>query len=162
DPNVLVQLLRNGTVVGTRTGTGPIIDPGPVQPDAVYTYTAQEVDLAGNIGPASAGLLVTIETSAPAPSTPVLDPNSDSGAPVNNITNNTHPVFDINTAEPGATIRLLRNNAIVGTRVGPGTIQDNGSNGAGVPSGVWNYQAIQIDLAGNISPMSGTDQVTII
>jgi subtilisin-like proprotein convertase family protein len=162
DPNVLVQLLRNGAVVGTRNGTGPITDTGPVQPDGVYTYTAREVDLAGNIGPASSSLSVTIETSAPAPSTPVLDPNSDSGVKGDNITNVTSPFFDINTAEPGATVRLLRNNTIVGTRIGPGQIQDTGSGGAGVPSGVWNYQAIQVDLAGNISPLSGTDTVTII
>ena len=162
DPNVLVQLLRNGVVVGTRSGSGAITDPGPVQPDGVYTYTAREVDLAGNIGPASSALLVTIETSAPAPSTPVLDPNSDSGVKGDNITNNTKPVFDITTAEPGATVRLLRNNTIVGTRIGPGAIQDTGAPGNGVPSGVWNYQAIQVDLAGNISPLSGTDQVTII
>jgi subtilisin-like proprotein convertase family protein len=162
DPNVLVQLLRNGAVVGTRTGSGPITDAGPVQPDAVYTYTAREVDLAGNIGPSSAALLVTIATSAPAPSTPILDPNSDTGVLGDNITSATQPVFDINTALPGATVRLLRNNAIVGTRTGPGTIQDSGAPGNGVPTGVWNYQAIQIDLAGNISPLSGTDQVTII
>jgi hypothetical protein len=162
DPNVLVQLLRNGVVVGTRSGTGPIKDPGPVQPDGVYTYTAREEDLAGNIGPASSALSVTIETSAPAPSTPVLDPNSDSGAKGDNITNVTQPYFDITTAEAGATVRLLRENTIVGTRIGPGAIQDTGSGGAGVPSGVWHYQAIQIDLAGNTSPLSGTDTVTII
>ena len=158
---VLVQLLRNGAVVATRSGPGSLTDPGPVRPDGVYNYTAREVDLAGNIGPVSAALAVTFDTVALATSPPFLEPASDSGTVGDGITKINKPTFDVAPAEAGAVVQLLRNGVVVAVRVGSGPLTDNGPTGAGVPDGTYTYTAQQIDVAGNTSPASAGTSVTI-
>jgi hypothetical protein len=54
-----VQLLRDGTVVGTSVGAGDITDPGPLA-NGTYRYTTRSVDTAGNVSAESAGTTVTI------------------------------------------------------------------------------------------------------
>ena len=55
-----VELLRNGTVVASRTGGGLITDPGPLA-NGTYTYTSRAVDTAGNISAASAAETITVQ-----------------------------------------------------------------------------------------------------
>ena len=64
EATAIVHLLRNGVQVAVRTGPGAIQDPGPVS-DGTYTYTSYQTDLAGNDGPVSDGLSVTIDNTAP-------------------------------------------------------------------------------------------------
>jgi subtilisin-like proprotein convertase family protein len=155
-----VQLFRNGVLVGSRTNAGAIQDPGPVKPDGVYNYTADQIDTSGNVSPLSPVLAVTILTVLPAaPSVPVLDTASDSGVKGDNITNVTNPIFDINTAQASATVDLFRNGVLVGSRIGPGQIQDPGPV---QPDGVYTYKAQQIDVAGNVGPVSAGLAVTIL
>jgi subtilisin-like proprotein convertase family protein len=160
--NGTVQLLRNGVAVATVTsatgGTVAIQDPGPVRPDGIYIYTAQQTDVAGNASLTSSSVTVTIQTTAPTPSTPVLDPASDSGVKGDNITNVTSPFIDVTSAQSGATVQLFRNGVLVGSRVGPGAIHDPGPV---QPDGAYTYTAKQIDIAGNTSLLSGALNVTI-
>ena len=153
-----VQLLRNGVVVGTRVGPGPITDAGPV-PDGFFSYTAVQVDVAGNVGPGSPSLGVTIDSIAPTvPSVPDLEPGSDSGiSNTDNITNATTPLLDVFAAEPAATVQLFANGTLVGSRVGPGAI----AVGTTLTDGVYAFNARQVDPAGNVGPLGGSLSVTI-
>ena len=152
------QLLRNGVVVASRVGAGAIQDPGPLL-DGTYVFTVRQTDLAGNTGPAGAALSVTIDTTAPSiPGAPDLQTASDSGSSsLDNITSNTAPTFDITPADTGVVVQLYRSGVLVGTRVGPGPIQDGGP----VADGVYVYTARQLDPAGNLSQPSVSLQVTI-
>ena len=101
-----MQLLRDGTVVATRVGNGPITDPGRV-PDGVHQYTAREVDASNNVGPASGATQVTIDTTAARrAAAPVLLAADDSGTVGDGITNVKQPRLT-GTAEAGSTVRLL-------------------------------------------------------
>src|SRR5262249_5720116 len=149
-----------GVVIASRTGPGAIQDPG-VPGDGTYSYTSRQVDLAGNPGPASTGLSVTIVTATPAaPAAPDLQAGSDSGpSSADNVTNVNAPSFTVAGAA-GSTVQLLRklasdpvgSYAVVGQVAGSGTIKDNGP----VADGVYTYAARQVDVAGNLSPVGPT------
>src|SRR5262249_14921377 len=115
EPASTVQLLRDGNVVNSRTGPGPITDPGPGFTDGPHQYTTQQVDLAGNVGRRSAALAVTIDTTPPGiTSAPDLEPSSDTGtSSTDNVTSDTEPVFDVSGLEANATLELLRNGVVV-------------------------------------------------
>jgi subtilisin-like proprotein convertase family protein len=156
-----VTLFRDGKSVATRTGPGPVQDPGPV-PDGAHTYTAQQIDVAGNTSPMSTGLNVTILTKAPAtPGALTLDPNSDSSHG-QDITNVTNPVIDVKSGTAGDTLELYRNGALVATETvpvtQPFTIQDPGPALAGQTT----YTADQVDVAGNTSPLGAPLAITIV
>src|SRR5205807_722313 len=73
-----------------------------------HTLTAKQTDIAGNTSAASAGLAVTIDTAAAAPSAPDMTAASDTGSSsTDNITKNTTPVFTGGGAEAGATVTLF-------------------------------------------------------
>jgi hypothetical protein len=78
--------------------------------------TAKAIDPAGNTGPASAVLSVTIDTTAPpAPSAPDLAATSDSGASsTDNITDVTTPLFT-GTAAANSLITLFDGATAVGS-----------------------------------------------
>ncbi len=154
-----VQLLRDGVVVASRTGPGPITDPGRV-PDGVHQYTAQQVDAAGTAGAASPAIQITIDATAPAaPPSPTLLSADDSGALGDGITNINRPRLT-GTAEAGATVRLLIAGSVVGTGTATGgsfTILLN----AALADGTYSVTATATDAAGNASPTSGTFSLTI-
>ena len=88
--------LGNWQITDTNAGKGTI-------PDGFYLYTNTETDLAGNLGPASAGVVVDIRSAAPAAQTKVvLDPSTDSGSSdtdqytnFNNSTATNSPILDV-------------------------------------------------------------------
>jgi hypothetical protein len=89
------------------------------------------------------------------PSSPFLEPGSDSGpSDFDHYTNALNPVFDIITANASATVRLYRNGTVVASRTGPGAITDNDP-----PEGVTSYEADQT-LSGETSTLSGPLTVT--
>ena len=80
--------------------------------------------MAGNISAASAGLAVTIDTTAAAPSAPDLAAASDSGRRArDNLTNDTTPTFTGSGAEAGATVTLYDTNGttVLGTATADGS-----------------------------------------
>jgi probable HAF family extracellular repeat protein len=82
-----VTLYRGGVAVGTRQAdifTGAWGIPDTVATDDKYSYTATATDAAGNTSPASAALVVTVDTHAPTLAADGLtaDANSPEGATV--------------------------------------------------------------------------------
>ena len=60
-------------------GSGKVQDLGPLA-DGVYTYAAQQIDLAGNVGLIGPSVTVTIDTAGEGPATvPDLEAASDTG-----------------------------------------------------------------------------------
>ena len=152
-------------IVNSRVGPGQLNDPVTLA-DGQYDYAVYQVDLSGNVGPRSAALRVTIDTSAPsAPSAPDLQAASDTGvSPTDNITSVTNPTFDLLGVEAGTTLNLLRDGVVVRTLAnvtpdaqGRVAIQDPGP----ASQGVHTYTAFLVDPAGNQSPIGGALQVTI-
>src|SRR5207302_1069107 len=75
---------------------------------------------------ASAGLSVSLDTTAAAPTAPVLAGISDSGASnTDNITNAASRVFTLAGIEVAATATLLRGTTSVATRSGSGLVTDS-------------------------------------
>ncbi len=153
-----VLLLRDGVAVDARIGPGPIADYGPI-PAGTHVFTAEAIDLAGNVSTPSAPTSVTFIYSAPTMSAPVLQPGSDSGiSQSDNITNVATPVFNANGAEAGAKVVLTRDGVPVDARVGNGPIQDYGP----ISQGNHVYQLYQVDVAGNTSTFSAPTTVEFI
>jgi subtilisin-like proprotein convertase family protein len=113
-------------LVGTAApGVTQIRDTSGTLSNGVYVYTVAQVDLAGNVSPLSLGTTVTINTTAPAIPTLVLDPADDSGAPTNpNVTNVNDPRF-IGTGTAGLPILLL--NQATGQGLATTTVSANGT-----------------------------------
>jgi hypothetical protein len=154
-----IQLRRGATVVATRSGAGAATDPGPV-PEGAQTYTAVQVDAAGNAGPASTGLTVTFDyTAPPVPGPADLQAASDTGTSnTDNVTNDTSPTFDVTSnIDAGAPVELFRGGNLVGTRTGPGAITDTGP----VADGTYVYAVRQFDAAGNLRLSLVGLQITI-
>ncbi|MCI0581687.1 MAG: Ig-like domain-containing protein, partial [Chloroflexi bacterium] len=157
-----VQLFIDGAAgpSGAANGAGAwsiVASPPPGSPRAI---TARATDAAGNLGPPSAPLSVTVDTSAPpAPSVPDLDAADDTGtSATDNLTKLTTLSFD-GTAEDGVTVRLFVDG--VG---GPSAVAGGGAWTLVAPSlspGVRAISAQATDPAGNVGPLSASLAVTI-
>ena len=151
------------TVLGTATATGGnwSITSNTLAPGA-HTLTAKATDAAGNTGPASSPLTVTIDTAAPpAPSVAVLAAGSDSGASAtDNITSVTTPVLT-GTAEAGATVTLYDTDGttVLGTATATGGNWSITSNT--LAPGAHTLTTKARDAAGNVSSASTGLVVTI-
>ena len=150
-------------VLGTATSNGAgsyLFDSGAVA-EGVHTFTATVVDAAGNISDASTGLVVTIDTSAPAaPSAPDLAAGSDLGSSsTDNITSDTTPTWS-GTAEANATVELFSGVTSLGTTTADGS--GNWSfTSAALADAVHSITATSTDTAGNVSAASAALSVTI-
>jgi len=158
---IRVELYRDATMVAFGTGNGGTLTltdtsaPG----DNTYSYTARQVDDAANFA-SSAGLSVTIDTTATAAGIPDLQAGSDSG-PSNsdNYTNAASRSFDIPTTENGSLVELYRDATLITSTTGNGgpvTLTDNTAPG----DGTYNYTSKQTDKAGNAAS-SNSLSVTI-
>src|SRR5207237_1169547 len=108
DANSTVQLFANGILKGTGTASGGVWSiPSSTLGDGTYSITAKEVFGAFTGAAGTALTPVVIDTIAPSPpSTPVLDPASDSGTAGDNLTKHTTPTFT-GTAEANSTVQLF-------------------------------------------------------
>ena len=155
----------NGTtVLGTATAdvSGNWLIVSTALADGAHTLTARQSDTAGNLGPASAGLVVTIDSTAAAPSAPDLIVASDSGSSTtDNLTKITTPTLT-GTSEAGATVTLYDTNGT--TVLGTATADGSGNwtiTSSVLTSGAHTLTAKQTDLAGNVSVASTGLAVTI-
>ena len=102
-PGGLVVLLRNGVVVtptplaASQAGTITLTDPGPVAggTGTTYSYTAEQVSVAGNSSLPSAAATLTVVTAKPATVVLSLDPNSTVGGTGSTTANTLTPTFDV-------------------------------------------------------------------
>jgi hypothetical protein len=158
-----VTLYDGTTVIGSGVASASgswSIKSTAILPNGVQSITATATDVAGNIGPASTVLPVTIDTvvPTPAPSQPQLDPASDSGLG-NNITNTTTPIFD-GTANANTLVTLFDGAAVIGT----GTSAADGTwkiTSSTLAAGAHRITAEISDAAGNYSKASGQLTVSV-
>jgi hypothetical protein len=123
----VVQVLRNGVVVGTATAgttTWSYVEPAALAL-GTYTYQARVVDAAGNIGTASATAQLTLVGSLAAAT--ITQATNDAGVVIasGGATTDTTPTLagTLSAALPsGHVLRVLRN----GTAVGPATVSGTG------------------------------------
>ena len=155
----------NGTTVlgsATADGSGSWSIVSAALASGAHTVTAKQSDTAGNASAASAGLVVTIDATAAAPSGPDLIVGSDSGSSsTDNVTKITTPTLT-GSAEGGATVTLYDTNGT--TVLGSATADGSGNwsiTSATLSSGAHTLTAKQTDLAGNASVASTGLAVTI-
>src|SRR5207253_2202560 len=156
----------NGTtVLGTATadGSGNWSITSSTLSSGSHTLTAKQTEIGRKTSRARAGLAVTIETTAAAPSAPDMTAATDSGSSsTDNITNNTTPVFTGSGAEAGATVTLFDTNGT--TVLGTATADGSGNwsiTSSTLSSGNHTLTAKQTDIAGNTSAASAGLAVTI-
>ena len=164
EPGSTVTVSDGGTVLGTATVdsegnwsfTTPELDPGD------HSLTTTVTDPAGNTGPASDPIAVTVDTTPPAAAADVVLSNDESGAPVpitESVTNDTTPVLS-GTADPGTIITVSDGTTVLGTTTADGS--GNWSFTTPVLSeGDHSLTATVTDAAGNISPATDPIAVTI-
>ena len=140
-----VTILRNGSAVSTTVAAadGGWAFTSAALADGPHAFTAFATDAAGNAGPASAALTLTIDTSAPG--APVIDLTAaeDSGASgSDNLTNRASVTLSV-TAEVGSTVVLNGQSAVAAAGVATFVVAlVEGSN---------SFSATATDAAGNVS-----------
>ncbi|WP_337842696.1 Ig-like domain-containing protein [Rheinheimera sp.] len=145
------------TALGSATATGGAwsITAAPALSEGSHTLTAKALDAAGNESVASAGLTVTIDSTAPAaPTVPTLDAGSDTGSSNSDNLTNASSLDFTGTAEAGSTVALSSNvNGALGSAV---ATAGNWSltTSAVTTAGSHTITAVATDVAGNSSGAS--------
>lgn len=144
-----------GTAVTVATDTVAVTVTG----DGTHTVEFYAQDNQGNVS-ATDSIEVRIDTEAPeAPSAPILDAASDSGASSSDaITKVTAPTLT-GTAEDGATVHLFDGATHVGTGIATDGVYSITSSTRS--AGVHEFTARATDLAANQGPASDGTEVTI-
>lgn len=156
----VVTLYDGGVSYGSTTVNGLgvwSIATGTLVP-GTRTLTASAVDGAGNSSVASAGLVITIDTSAAAPGTPTLA--IDSGSSNSDLLINTGSPTLIGTAEANGLVRLYDGSSLIGS----GTADGSGAwtiTASGLGAGAHTLSARLLDAAGNTSAPSTALTITV-
>ena len=156
EPNLLVRLFvdgeQDGTTVAGATGNWALVVTEALA-NGTYTFTAQSVDGAGNVGPLSAGFDLTVDIDAPA--APVIS------GPTEPATTTRRPMMT-GTAEPNIDLVVFLDGASAGV---------TGANGTGnwafeawpepLSNGEYEVTVQASDAEGNLSPMSAPFTLTV-
>jgi hypothetical protein len=164
ETNCRISVYSGATLLGTTdadifgvwTFTTPLLDEGD------HSISVYATDAAGNTGPASDILVVTIDTTAPdTPGAPDLAEGSDNGvSSSDDITNDVTPTFT-GMAEGGAGIQLYSDlDGLIGTGTADGTGAWVITSGQ-LSSALHAITVVATDVAGNVSPISPVLNVTI-
>jgi len=163
--DVVTVSATNGTstvtctyTVGTAAGCSL-----PTLSDGTWTVSASITDAAGNTGPASGSLSITIDGATPAtPSTADLLPNSDTGtSDSDNLTNDTTPSFTLPAGTNGDTVTI---SATKGGETKTCTYIVGVATQCDLPAlnaGDWSVTATVTDPAGNSSSPSAPINISI-
>lgn len=152
EAGALVQLSDGSTLIGTARAD----DSGnwSVVPSALstgsHTLTARQTDIAGNVSPASAGLLLTVDGNAPATlsSAPALAPASDSGTVGDLVTSHNTPRVTGTGAAAGATVQLYSGSTLLGSGVADSSGNWYVDVTAALADGTYALSAKQLNAAG--------------
>jgi hypothetical protein len=124
-----------------------------------HTLTATATDTAGNTSVASAELVVTVDTTAPAAPTITLDDSSNSGSDADLLTND-QTLTLTGTAEAGSTVEVFDGETSLGTAVADESGNWTLTTGA-LTEGDHSLTAVATDVAGNSSVASAALEVEI-
>ncbi|QGY30450.1 Ig-like domain-containing protein [Pantoea cypripedii] len=121
EPGSTVTVSDGTNVLGTAAvdGDGNWSFTTPALDEGAHSLTATVTDAAGNAGPASDPIAVTIDTTAPAAADNLQLSNDNSGALVpitTGATNDTTPVLS-GTAEAGSTVTVSDGTTVLGTAI---------------------------------------------
>nr|WP_244182842.1 Ig-like domain-containing protein [Pantoea wallisii] len=165
EPGSTITVSDGDTTLGTATagadGSWSFTPPAALD-EGNHSLTATVTDTAGNTGPASTPLVITIDTTPPAVVSDLLLSNDQSGTPVaigNGVTNDTTPVLS-GRAEPGSTVAINDGQTLLGTA----TVATDGSWSFTTPvlqPGDHSLTATVTDAAGNTGAPSAALPVTI-
>ncbi|HYN99437.1 MAG TPA: Ig-like domain-containing protein, partial [Actinomycetota bacterium] len=161
EAGVLVTIMDGASPAGSGTAAGGNYTiTAPDLAEGAHTVTASATDLAGNDSSASSGLVVTVDTTAPAtPSSPDLTAGSDSGISASdNLTNDTTPTFS-GTADAGSTVNVYAGVSPAGN--GPATGGSYNITASVLAPGAYAVTATATDAAGNVSGASAGLNVTV-
>src|SRR5207302_563007 len=150
EANSTVQLFADGIATGVpASASGGVWSIATsALGDGPHDITATATDAAGNVSTVSGIRTVTIDTIAPnAPSTPVLDPASDTGATGDGKTSSTTPTFT-GTAEANSSVQLFATNVLKGTGTATGGNWSIASSA--LAQGTYDMTAKATDAAGNV------------
>ena len=152
------------TVLGTSLadGSGGYSITSTILTAGSHTLTVKAEDAAGNVGVASSGLALTIDTTAPGqPAAPTLSAGSDSGTPGDNITNDATPTVT-GTAEVGSTVTLYDTDSstVLGTNFADGS-GNYGITSTILTTGNHTLTVKAEDTAGNVGVASSGLALTI-
>ena len=136
------------------------ITPAPLSQGS-YTFTARISDAAGNVGAASTGYAVTVDTSAPA-APAITGITTDSGTSGTDGVTNDNTLVISGTAESGSAVQVFRNGAAIGTATADGTGRWSlNSTGTALADGSYQFTASATDASGNVGALSAAFAVTI-
>ncbi len=161
DPADTLELLRDGSIVAQRVGTGPIVDPGPITA-GTHQYSTVQLSPAGINSLSSPTTAVTFLFTPPAAPTGLgLPSGDDSGTLGDGITNVRQPHIT-GRAGAGLTIRILSGAGII---LGTTISASDGTFSLLLPSltdGSYSLQAVAVDAAANVSLKSTPFSLTIL
>ncbi|MGJ7505097.1 Ig-like domain-containing protein [Variovorax sp. ZT5P49] len=165
-PNGIVRIYDNGTLIGTATADGAgkwsfTPEAGKELANGAHSLTTSNVDAAGNEGPKSTPLVFAVDTVAPS-AAPSIDSVMDNTAPVTgpitsgSTTNETRPVLQGAGAEPNGIVRIYDNDTLIGTATadGAGKWSFTPAVGSDLANGTHSLTTSNVDAAGNEGPKS--------
>lgn len=160
----LVHLFVDGKAAGTATasstGSWSITLSSPLS-NGQHKITATATDAAGNTSPVSAALVLTIDTTAPSVSTPVLSRSSDSGLAGDNLINLSKPTIT-GTAQAGSVVSLFVDGKAAGTVTTSSTGSWSLTLSTPLSTGQHKLTATATDTAGNTSSLTSPLVLTVL
>ncbi|MCE0489776.1 Ig-like domain-containing protein [Pantoea sp. Mb-10] len=166
EPGGTVTVSDGGVVLGTAVVNGDgswQFTPNPALAEGNHSLTSTVTDAAGNLGPASAPLLLTVDTTPPTAASAIQVSNDSSGTaePLTDggTTNDVTPLLS-GRAEPGSTVNLFDGTTLLGTA----TVGNDGNWTFSSPvlaDGPHSLTTTVTDAAGNTGPASDAFVFTV-
>jgi LPXTG-motif cell wall-anchored protein len=156
EPDSTVEVFVDGTSIGTTTADADgnwSVTPATPLAEGAHTATATATDAGGTVSPESAAVAFTVDLTPPA-APAVVTPADGS------LTNDTTPPIS-GTAEPGATVNVRIDGAVVGTTLADGSGAWTFTPATALAEGAHTVSATATDAAGNTGPISNTNTFTV-
>jgi Bacterial Ig-like domain/FG-GAP-like repeat/Bacterial Ig domain len=165
EANSTVTVFRDGTSIGTVLATGSdtwTFDfTGTTLASGTYAFTARATDRAGNVSGTSAPFTVTVDTTAP--STPTITrTTTDTGASATDGVTNDQTLVISGTGDANGIVAVQKD----GTTIGSAVADISGAwnfdfTGTVLDPGTYQFTALMMDLAGNVSPSANPFAVIV-